>query len=50
MQDGFKTEEVVLINAEPPKPAFLTRQQQKEQEQKQIYSNFLNKYSGDDNA
>jgi len=50
MQDGFKTEEVVLINAEPPKPAFLTRQQQKEQEQKRIYSNFLNKYSGDDNA
>jgi len=50
MQDGFKTEEVVLINAEPPKPAFLTRQQQKEQEQKRIYSKFLNKYSGDDNA
>ena len=50
MQDGFKTEEVVLINAEPPKPVFLTRQQQKEQEQKRIYSNFLNKYSGDDNA
>lgn len=50
MQDGFKTHEVVLINAEPPKPVFLTRQQQKEQEQKRIYSNFLNKYSGDDNA
>ncbi len=28
MQDGFKTHEVVLINAEPPKPAFLTKQQQ----------------------
>ena len=50
MQNSFKTEEVVLINAEPPKPVFLSRQQQKEQEQKRIYSNFLNKYSGDDNA
>ena len=50
MRNSFETEEVVLINAEPPKPAFLTRQQQKEQERKQMYSDFLNEYSGDDNA
>ena len=50
MRDGFETEEVVLINAEPPKPAFLTRQQQKEQDDLKVFSNFLNKYSGGDNA
>ena len=50
MQDGFKTHEVVLINAEPPKPAFLTRQQQKEQDDLKVFSNFLNKYNGYDNA
>ena len=50
MQDGFKNHEVVLINAEPPKPAFLTRQQQKEQDDLKVFSNFLNKHKGDDNA
>lgn len=30
MQDGFKTEEPLLVNAEPIKPAFLTKQQQLE--------------------
>ena len=50
MQDGFKTHEVVLINAEPPKPAFLTRQQQKEQDDLKVFSNFLNKHKGYDNA
>ena len=50
MQDGFKTHEVVLINAEPPKPAFLTRQQQKEQDELKVISNFLNRHSGGDNA
>jgi len=46
MQDGFKTHEVVLINAEPPKQVFLTKQQQlelrqKEQEERlaKIYNN-----------
>ena len=50
MQDGFETHEVVLINAEPPKPAFLTRQQQKEQDELKVISNFLNRHSGGDNA
>ena len=50
MQNSFKTEEVVLINAEPPKPVFLTRQQQKEQDDLKVFSNFLNKYNGDNNA
>ena len=50
MRNSFETEEVVLINAEPPKPAFLTRQQQKEQEREKMYSDFLNDYSGDENA
>ena len=50
MQNSFKTEEFVLINAEPPKPAFLTRQQQKEQDELKVINNFLNKYSGGDNA
>ena len=50
MKDSFETEEVVLINAEPPKPAFLTRQQQKEQDDLKVFSNFFNKYSGGDNA
>ena len=50
MQNSFETEEVVLINAEPPKPAFLTRQQQKEQDELKVISNFLNRHSGGDNA
>ena len=50
MQDGFAIHEVVLINAEPPKPAFLTKQQQKEQDDLKVFSNFFNKYSGGDNA
>lgn len=50
MRDGFETHEAVLINAEPPKPAFLTRQQQKEQDDLKVFSNFLNKHSGGDNA
>ena len=41
MRNSFETEEVVLINAEPPKPAFLTRQQQKEQDELKVINNFL---------
>lgn len=35
MQDGFETHEVLLVNAEPIKPAFLTKQQQLELRQKE---------------
>jgi len=34
MQDGFETHEVLLVNAEPPKQVFLTRQQQLELDRK----------------
>lgn len=34
MQDGFETHEVLLVNAEPLKPAFLTKQQQLELDRK----------------
>ena len=50
MRNGFETEEVVLINAEPIKPAFLSKQKQKEQDDLAVFSNFLNKHKGDDNA
>ena len=45
MQDGFKTHEVVLINAEPPKPAFLTKQQQLELDRKAQEERLLKFYS-----
>jgi hypothetical protein len=35
MQDGFETHEVLLVNAEPIKAAFLTKQQQLEHRQKE---------------
>ena len=45
MQDGFKTHEVVLINAEPPKPVFLTKQQQLELDRKAQEERLLKFYS-----
>lgn len=44
MQDGFKTHEVLLVNAEPIKPAFLTKQQQLELEKKEQHDRFLQFY------
>ena len=45
MQDGFKTHEVVLINAEPIKPAFLTKQQQLDLERKEQHDRLAKFYS-----
>lgn len=44
MQDGFETHEVLLVNAEPIKPAFLTKQQQLELEKKEQHDRFLQFY------
>ncbi len=44
MQDGFVTHEVLLVNAEPIKPAFLTKQQQLELEKKEQHDRFLQFY------
>ena len=45
MQDGFETHEVVLVNAEPPKPAFLTRQQQIDLEREEQHERLAKLYS-----
>ena len=45
MQDGFAIHEVVLINAEPPKPVFLTKQQQLELDRKAQEERLLKFYS-----